>query len=65
MKDTKRSLKLLFRYSGLIVLLAAFNFYKYYSSGRRISLIAAIVCLVGLVGWILFYMLYVRRKSDS
>jgi hypothetical protein len=65
MKETNKGLKLLIQYSGLILLLAAFNFYNYYNSGRRISLIVAIVCLAALVGWILFYLLFVRSKSDS
>lgn len=65
MKETNKGLRLFLQYGGLILLLAAFNFYNYFKSGIRLSLIVAIACLAGLVGWVLFYLLYVRKKPDT
>jgi len=65
MKATNKGLRLFLQYGGLILLLAVFNFYNYFKSGRGLSLTVALVCLAGLTGWILFYVLYVRKKPDE
>ncbi len=64
MSDTeKRGLKIFLEFWLLIGLLAGFNFYMYYRSGRTMFLAVAILCVAGFVGWALFYLLYVRRAG--
>ena len=61
----KRGLKIFLEFEFLIALLAAFNLYNYYSGGSKMFLGVGVVCVLGLVGWTLFYFVYVRPGSDK
>jgi hypothetical protein len=56
-----RGLKLFLEFWLLIGLLAGFNFYMYYRGGALMFLVVGIVCVVGFIGWALFYLFYVRK----
>jgi hypothetical protein len=66
--DKKRGLKVFLQYWVLFALLGAFNFYYYFKTGRPMFLVVAIICVVVFIGWVLFYLYYVRKgepKSES
>lgn len=56
-------LRIFLQYWVLIALLCAFNIYNYIKKGSRLSLIVAILCGVAFLGWVSFYLFYVRRKE--
>lgn len=60
----KRGLKIFVEFGLLIGLLAAFNFYNYFRSSSRLFLVVGIICVVGFIGWALFYFLYVRKSEE-
>ena len=60
----KRELKIFLEFWFLIGLLAAFNLYNYFSGGSKLFLIVGIICVVSFIGWALFYVSYVRRRSE-
>ncbi|HEY7543785.1 MAG TPA: hypothetical protein VID27_02830 [Blastocatellia bacterium] len=62
-KEEKRALKIFAQYGLLIALLAGFNFYNYYRGMGMFALIAALVCVMALVGWTIFYIVRFRRKG--
>jgi hypothetical protein len=62
-EEGKRALKIFLEFWLLIGLLAAFNLYNYFRNGSRLFLVVGILCILGWVGWALFYFLYVRRSE--
>lgn len=62
-EQSKRGLRIFLQYWVLIALLAAFNFYKYFTAESTLSLIMAVACTVVFVGWVLFYLYYVRGRE--
>lgn len=65
MAERDRGVKLFLQYWLLIAVLGGFNVYRYVKNGKIASLVVAIVCAVAFVGWICFYVFYVRGKPDS
>ena len=63
-EEGKRELKIFLEFWLLIGLLAGFNLYNYFSGGSRMFLVVGIICVLGFIGWALFYLLYVRRRAD-
>jgi len=63
-EEGKRALKIFLEFWLLIGLLAAFNLYNYFRSSSKLFLVVSIVCVVGFIGWALFYFLYVRKRQD-
>jgi fatty acid desaturase len=63
-EEGKRELKIFLEFWLLIVLLAGFNLYTYFSGGHKMFLVAGIICVLGFIGWALFYLLYVRRGAE-
>ena len=61
-EEGKRGLRIFLQYWVLIAILGGFNFYRYYSTGALFSLIVGIGCAVVFLGWIFFYLFYVRGK---
>ncbi|MEK6325884.1 MAG: hypothetical protein AABN33_29965 [Acidobacteriota bacterium] len=59
----KRELKIFLEFGLLIGLLTAFNFYNYFRSGSKLFLVVGIICILGFIGWALFYLLYVRKSE--
>lgn len=62
-KEGNPGLKIFLQFWVLIGLLAGFNFYNYYRRGSRLFLVVGVVCVVVFIGWVLFYVLYVRKKE--
>ena len=63
-EEAKRELKIFLEFWLLIGLLAGFNLYSYFSGGSKMFLVVGIVCVVAMIGWALFYFLYVRRRAQ-
>jgi hypothetical protein len=63
--EKRRGLKVFLQYWVLFALLAAFNFFYYFKSGRRMFLVVAIVCVVVFIGWVIFYIYYVRKAGRT
>jgi hypothetical protein len=63
-KEGNPGLKIFVEFGLLIVLLAAFNLYNYFHGGARLFLVVGTICILGFVGWTLFYLLYVRRSRE-
>jgi hypothetical protein len=62
-EQEQRGLKIFLQYWGLIAVLAAFNIYNYVKNGHKLSLALSIVCGVAFVGWVFFYVFWVRPKK--
>jgi len=62
-EEGKRALKIFLEFWLLIGLLGAFNLFNYFRSGIRLFLVVGIVCIMGFIGWALFYVLYVRKSE--
>ena len=62
-EDDKRAFKIFLEFWLLIGLLAGFNLYNYFRVGSKLFLIVGVVCVVGFIGWALFYVFYVRRST--
>lgn len=60
-EEGNRGLKLFLQMSGLIALLAGFNFYMYHDGGQKKFLVMGIFTVVAFIAFSLFYVLYVRR----
>lgn len=60
----KRALKIFLEFWLLIGLLAAFNLYNYLHRGSRLFLVVGAVCVIGFIGWALFYLLHVRKSTE-
>jgi hypothetical protein len=60
-EEGKRGLKLFLEYWLLMGLLAAFNFYMYFTKGSVMFLVVGLVCIAAFVGWAMFYLFYVRK----
>ena len=60
--EGKQGLRIFLQYWLLIAVLGGFNFYRYFTTQATLSLIVGIGCAVIFVGWILFYLFYVRGK---
>ena len=63
MAERKRGFRLFLQYWLLIAVLGGFNVYTYIKSGNKLSLAVAIVCALAFAGWLLFYIVYVRKKA--
>ena len=63
-EESKRGLKLFLEFWLLIGLLAGFNLYSYFRSGRKLFLAVGAFCVVAFIGWALFYVLYVRKSRE-
>jgi hypothetical protein len=63
--EKRRGVKVFLQYWVLFALLAAFNFFYYFKSGRRMFLVVAIVCVVVFIGWVIFYVYYVRKADRT
>jgi hypothetical protein len=59
-EEGKRELKIFLEFWLLIGLLAGFNLYSYFRGGSKMFLVVGIICVVGFIGWALFYLFYVR-----
>jgi hypothetical protein len=62
-EQSKRGLRIFLQYWLLIALLAAFNYYKYFTTKSTLSLIMAVATTLIFVGWVLFYYYFVRGKE--
>jgi hypothetical protein len=62
-EEGKRGFKIFLEFWLLIGLLAAFNLYNYFRAGSRLFLVVGIVCVIGFIGWALFYLMYVRKST--
>ena len=62
-KEGKRELKIFLEFWLLIGLLAGFNLYSYFRGGSKLFLAVGIICVLAMIGWALFYFLYVRRRA--
>jgi hypothetical protein len=62
-EEGKRALKIFLQFGLFIGLLAAFNIYNYFRNGSKLFLVVGIICITCLVGWALFYLLYVRKNE--
>ena len=62
-EEGKRGARIFLQYSLLILVLAGFNLYRYFTGGGRMFLIAGIVCVAAFIGWIFFYVFYVRSEN--
>jgi len=62
-EEGKRELKIFLEFGLLIALLAAFNLYNYVHNGSKLFLVVGIISILGLLGWSLFYLLYVRKSE--
>jgi hypothetical protein len=62
-EEGKRALKIFLEFWLLIGLLGAFNLFNYFRSGSRLFLVVGIICIMGFIGWALFYVLYVRKSE--
>ena len=60
-EEGKREFKIFLEFWLLIGLLAAFNFYSYVTNGSKLFLAVGIICVLGFIGWALFYLLYMRK----
>jgi hypothetical protein len=63
-EEGKRELKIFLEFWLLIGLLAGFNLYSYFRGGSKMFLVVGVLCVVGFLGWALFYLLYVRRRPE-
>jgi hypothetical protein len=63
-KEGNPGLKIFLEFGLLILLLAAFNLFNYFRGGAKLFLIVGIICIVGFIGWGLFYVVYVRRSEQ-
>ena len=63
-EEGKRELKIFLEFWLLIGLLAGFNLYSYFSGGSKMFLVVGIICVAAMIGWALFYFLYVRRRVE-
>ena len=63
-EEGKRELKIFLEFWLLIGLLAGFNLYSYFSGGSKMFLVVGIICVAAMIGWALFYFLYVRRRAE-
>lgn len=63
-EEGKRELKIFLEFWLLIGLLAGFNLYNYFRGASKMFLIVGIICVVGFIGWALFYLFYVRRSGE-
>jgi hypothetical protein len=63
-EEGKRELKIFLEFWLLIGLLAGFNLYNYFRGGSKMFLVVGIICVAALIGWALFYLLYVKRRAD-
>lgn len=63
MAERARGFRLFLQYWLLIAVLGGFNVYTYIKSGNKLSLVVAIVCALAFAGWLLFYIVYVRKKA--
>ena len=63
MAEQDRGLRVFIQYWLLIAVLGGFNLYNYFKSGNKLSLTVAIVCALAFAGWLLFYVVYVRKKA--
>ena len=63
MAEQGRGLRVFIQYWVLIAALGGFNVYNYIKSGNKLSLAVAIVCSLAFAGWLLFYIVYVRKKA--
>ncbi len=64
MKETAGyGLRVFLQYWVLIALLCGFNIYNYMKKGSLLSLTVAILCGVVFIGWVSFYLFYVRGKE--
>ena len=62
-KEASSGLKIFLEFSVLIALLAAFNLYSYFSGGSKMFLVVGIIAVVVFIGWIVFYLVYVRKPT--
>ena len=63
-EEGKRELKIFLEFWLLIGLLAGFNLYYYFSGGSKMFLVVGIICVLGFIGWALFYLLHIRRHRE-
>ena len=63
MPEQDRGLRLFLQYWLLIAVLGGFNVYTYIKRGNKLSLVVAVVCAVAFAGWLVFYVVYVRKKE--
>ena len=62
-EEGSTGLKIFLEFSVLIALLAAFNLYSYFRGGSKMFLVVGIIAVVVFIGWIIFYLLYVRKPT--
>ncbi len=63
MKEDRQMLRMFLQYGGLILLVAAYNFYNYYRGVGLFALVVGLLCVVGLLVWIGAYLFYFRIKK--
>ena len=63
-KEGNPGLKIFLQFSLFIALLAGFNLYSYFRQGSRLFLVVGLVCVAVLIGWALFYVMYVRKNEQ-
>ena len=63
MSERDRGFRVFIQYSVLMAVLGGYNVYNYIKSGNKLSLAVAIVCALAFAGWLLFYIVYVRKRN--
>jgi len=63
MAERDRGFKIFIQYWLLIAVLGGFHVYTYQRSGNKLALVVAIVCALAFAGWLVFYLIYVRKKA--
>jgi fatty acid desaturase len=60
----KQGLKIFLEFWLLIGVLAGFNFYMYFGGGSKMFLVVGILSVIVFIGWVMFYVLYVRKGEQ-
>jgi hypothetical protein len=62
-KQNRQLLRIFLTYWSLLAALAGLNLYLYLSLRIRMSLVVMVICAFALIGWSIFYVVYVRRSG--
>lgn len=63
-EEAKLGLKIFLQCGAFIAALAGFNLYAFYRGGSKMFLVVGIFGLALLIGWIIYYTVYVRRNES-
>jgi len=60
-EQERQRLRIFLTFWGLLAALAGLNLYIYWSLRIRLSLLVMVICGLALIGWSIFYAVYIRR----